>query len=117
MEGSFEREGTEGEKDAEIVDKGKAELTVDEACWIYEQLRLVSFLPGFYFIPWRLAQDLSRPLITTLQQKCTCASCPEMKAGEWFYLCVAHGNDDAMEVCFVCFIATTIKLTFSFFFW
>ena len=46
---SNEREGTEGEKDVDIVDKGKAEPTVDEACWIYEQLRLVSFLPVFYF--------------------------------------------------------------------
>ncbi|KAF8957397.1 hypothetical protein BDZ97DRAFT_1846595 [Flammula alnicola] len=73
----------EGDKDAE---KGKNEVTVDEACWIYEQLR-------------RLAQDLSHPLITTLQQECTRASCPEMKAGEWLYLCVAHGNDGAMEQC------------------
>lgn len=46
----------------------------------------------------RLAQDLSHPLITMLQQECTRASCPEMKAGEWMYLCVAHGNDGAMEV-------------------
>ena len=46
----------------------------------------------------RLAQDLSHPLITMLQQECTRASCPEMKAGEWLYLCVAHGNDGAMEV-------------------
>jgi hypothetical protein len=40
--------GWKGEKDADIVE-GKAEPTVDEACWIYEQLRLVSFLPVFYF--------------------------------------------------------------------
>lgn len=33
-----------------------------------------------------------------LQQECTRASCPEMKAGEWLYLCVAHGNDGGMEV-------------------
>lgn len=33
-----------------------------------------------------------------LQQECTRSSCPEMKAGEWLYLCVAHGNDGAMEV-------------------
>ena len=33
-----------------------------------------------------------------LQQECTRATCPEMKAGEWMYLCVAHGNDGAMEV-------------------
>lgn len=77
--GSEERtEGKEGEK--------KSDITVDEACWIYEQLR-------------RLAQDLTHPLITTLQQECTRASCPEMKAGEWLYLCVAHGNDGAMEQC------------------
>ncbi|KAF8575868.1 Mob1/phocein [Ramaria rubella] len=60
--------------------------SVDEACWIYEQLR-------------RLAQDLTHPLITTLQQECTRQSCPEMKAGEWLYLCVAHGNSGAMEHC------------------
>lgn len=34
-----------------------------------------------------------------LQQECTRASCPEMKAGEWLYLCVAHGNEGAMEQC------------------
>ena len=56
----------------------------------------------------RLAQDLSYPLITTLQQECTRASCPEMKAGEWLYLCVAHGNDGAMEVCLVYISTHTI---------
>ena len=35
---SPEKKGKEGEKD---VDKGKTEPTVDEACWIYEQLRSV----------------------------------------------------------------------------
>lgn len=59
--------------------------TIDEACWIYEHLR-------------RLAQDLTHPLITTLQQECTRQSCPEMKAGEWLYLCVAHGNGGTTEV-------------------
>ena len=48
----------------------------------------------------RLVQDLSYPLITTLQQECTRASCPEMKVGEWLHLCVAHGIDGAMKVCF-----------------
>lgn len=48
----------------------------------------------------RLAQDLTHPLITTLQQECSRTTCPEMKAGEWLYLCVAHGNDGAMEVRF-----------------
>lgn len=64
----------------------KSDITVDRGCWIYEQLR-------------RLAQDLSHPLITMLQQECTRVTCPEMKAGEWLYLCVAHGNDGAMEQC------------------
>jgi Mob1/phocein family len=36
-----------------------------------------------------------------LQQECTRATCPEMKAGEWMYLCVAHGNDGAMEVSLI----------------
>jgi hypothetical protein len=36
-----------------------------------------------------------------LQQECTRATCPEMKAGEWMYLCVAHGNDGTMEVSLV----------------
>ncbi|KAF7356587.1 hypothetical protein MVEN_00992500 [Mycena venus] len=77
--------GKEKESDAGEDGKGK-EVAVDEACWKYEQLR-------------RLAQDLSHPLITMLQQVCTRTTCPEMKAGEWLYLCVAHGNDGAMEQC------------------
>ncbi|EPQ53561.1 Mob1/phocein [Gloeophyllum trabeum ATCC 11539] len=84
---SKEKEGTPAEEEAKSEEKeGKSEITVDEACWIYEQLR-------------RLAQDLTHPLITMLQQECTRSSCPEMKAGEWMYLCVAHGNDGAMEQC------------------
>ncbi|KAI0064994.1 Mob1/phocein [Artomyces pyxidatus] len=78
--GNLQNEELEGERD------GRGEYAVDEACWIYEQLR-------------RLAQDLSHPLITMLQQECTRKTCPEMKAGEWLYLCVAHGNDGAMEQC------------------
>ncbi|KAI0826434.1 Mob1/phocein [Irpex lacteus] len=79
-----EREGSDEEKDAEK--DGKGEVTPDESCWVYEQLR-------------RLAQDLTHPLITTLQHECTRQTCPEMKAGEWLYLCVAHGNEGAMEQC------------------
>ncbi|KAH9835197.1 Mob1/phocein [Rhodofomes roseus] len=83
-----QREGSDGEgakgDDAESAES--KEVTVDEACWIYEQLR-------------RLAQDLSHPLITMLQQECTRQTCPEMKAGEWLYLCVAHGTEGAMEQC------------------
>ncbi|KAJ7790109.1 Mob1/phocein [Mycena olivaceomarginata] len=77
----------EKEKEADSAEDAKEKTaTVDEACWKYEQLR-------------RLAQDLSHPLITSLQQVCTRTTCPEMKAGEWLYLCVAHGNDGAMEQC------------------
>lgn len=91
------------EKAEQSVEKdGKSDVVVDEACWVYEQLRRV-FNHRNYFVAEvkphrRLAQDLSHPLITTLQQECTRASCPEMKAGEWLYLCTAHGSDGALEV-------------------
>ncbi|OJT01698.1 MOB kinase activator-like 4 [Trametes pubescens] len=76
-----------GKADEKDADKDAAGgVNVDPACWVYEHLR-------------RVAQDLSHPLITMLQQECTRSSCPEMKAGEWLYLCVAHGNDGAMEQC------------------
>ena len=87
----------EGERDS------KSDVTVDKSCWIYEQLRYV-FIMSHRIYPkciWsfrRLAQDLSHPLITDLQQECTRSSCPEMKAGEWLYLCVAHGEGGIMEV-------------------
>ncbi|KIK65675.1 hypothetical protein GYMLUDRAFT_39179 [Collybiopsis luxurians FD-317 M1] len=74
-----------GKSAGEDTDSSKIP-NVDEACWIYEQLR-------------RLAQDLTHPLITNLQTECTRQTCPEMKAGEWLYLCVAHGNDGGMEQC------------------
>ncbi|EGO29097.1 hypothetical protein SERLADRAFT_346076, partial [Serpula lacrymans var. lacrymans S7.9] len=85
-EKSPEPQESDSPKTEEKEVERKSEIQVDRACWIYEQLR-------------RLAQDLSYPLITTLQQECTRTSCPEMKAGEWLYLCVAHGNDGAMEQC------------------
>ncbi|KAG8935782.1 hypothetical protein FRC02_006332 [Tulasnella sp. 418] len=83
--------GTRAFKDSTLISTGGIEEhkePVDEACWIYEQLR-------------RLAQDLSHPLISTLQAECSRQSCPEMKAGEWLYLCVAHGGttSGAMEQC------------------
>ncbi|KAI0777794.1 hypothetical protein BD413DRAFT_467342 [Trametes elegans] len=82
---SSENGGAKGdEKDTEKDAAGG--VNVDPACWVYEHLR-------------RVAQDLSHPLITMLQQECTRSSCPEMKAGEWLYLCVAHGNEGAMEQC------------------
>ncbi|TFK23027.1 Mob1/phocein [Coprinopsis marcescibilis] len=77
--------GKSGEEKDQATEK-KGEVQVDQWCWVYEHLR-------------RLAQDLTHPLITTLQQECTRATCPEMKAGEWLYLCVAHGNEGSMEQC------------------
>lgn len=95
------------EVDAKKSEEGdrKSDISVDRACWIYEQLRCVAssrcspLIPPLSLFCRRLAQDLSHPLITMLQQECTRSSCPQMKAGEWLYLCVAHGNDGAMEVC------------------
>jgi hypothetical protein len=37
----------------------------------------------------RLPQDLT-PLLTSLLPVCSRETCPEMKAAEWVYLCVAH---------------------------
>ena len=48
-----------------------------------------------------MAQDLAYPLLTTLQLECNRTTCPEMKADEWLYLCVAHGGGGAMEVSVV----------------
>ena len=62
----------------------------------------------------RLAQDQSFvTIISVLQQECTRASCPEMKTGEWLYLCVAHGNDGDM-VYFVHITTSTVDMTSRF---
>ncbi|KAG9098015.1 hypothetical protein FRC06_006920 [Ceratobasidium sp. 370] len=70
---------------------------VDEGSWLFEQLR-------------RLAQDLVCPLITNLQLECTRDTCPEMKAGEWLYLCVAHGNNVGghVQCCAIDYIVHTL---------
>lgn len=102
-----EREGSSDDlrgEDREPEKDGKGDVVIDEACWIYEQLRYVwtyscaTCKTHPFYASRRLSQDLSHPLITTLQQECTRQTCPEMKAGEWLYLCVAHGNDGSMEV-------------------
>ncbi|KAJ1300683.1 hypothetical protein OPQ81_002330 [Rhizoctonia solani] len=71
--------------------------SVDDGCWLYEQLR-------------RLAQDLTCPLITNLQLECNRNTCPEMKAGEWLYLCVAHGNATGghIQCCAIDYIVHTL---------
>jgi hypothetical protein len=116
-------EGKDGHNNTEAAGEG-SKVEVDKACWISEQLRYVR---TFHFqlvlkislcfinhsihlgkllysvlVLSRLAQDLNHPLITMLQQECNRNTCPEMKAGEWLYLCVAHGNDGAMEVRISC---------------
>lgn len=50
-------------------------------------------LTGFFS---RLPIDLT-PLITSLLRECTPESCPEMKAGEWQYICVANHQGQAEE--------------------
>lgn len=112
---SKEREGSDGstgsDEGLEKDSLGKSDVNVDVNCWVYEQLRYVVrfrnivYMTGSTCMHWRcwilnrrLAQDLSHPLITMLQQECTRSTCPEMKAGEWLYLCVAHGNDGSTEV-------------------
>ena len=81
-------------------EKGKNEVTVGEACWVYEQFRYVFFVPINKRRTYRASGPRRRiyPPITTLHQECMRASCPEMRAGEWLYLCVAHGSDGPMEV-------------------
>jgi hypothetical protein len=112
-----EGEGKDGSGSAEAAGEG-SKVEVDEACWIYEQLRYVIVFHSQHvlkislcFVPFilgklfwsvlilsRLAQDLTHPLIAMLQQECNRNTCPEMRAGEWLYLCVAHGNDGATKV-------------------
>ncbi|KAF8340703.1 uncharacterized protein EI90DRAFT_2101331 [Cantharellus anzutake] len=75
-----------GGDSAEDALSGDEDRAADEQCWIYEQLR-------------RVAQDLSHPLVSTLQQECNRSTCPEMKADEWMYLCVAHSGGTPVEQC------------------
>jgi hypothetical protein len=91
-----------------------------EACWIYEQMRLAMSCTFLELWMNLFLGALHSPLnfvlitVTTLQQECTRAPCPEMKAGEWLYLCGAHGNDGAMEVFFVHITTSTVNLTSCF---
>lgn len=113
--GGKQGQGQEQGEGMEEGEEGKNEVVVDEQCWVYEHLRYVTMLSFSFLEPSplrvcesqemlnelhrRLAQDLTHPLITSLQQECNRSTCPEMKAGEWLYLCVAHGNESAGEVC------------------
>ncbi|WAR51647.1 hypothetical protein PtB15_1B83 [Puccinia triticina] len=68
---------------------------VQREVWIYEQLR-------------RLAHDLGHPLVSALQADCNRAKCPEMKAGEWLYLCAAHATANENECCAIDYIVHTL---------
>lgn len=59
----------------------------------------------------RIAQDLSHPLLSTLQLECNRGTCPEMKAGEWLYLCVAHGTGATMEVSALCSLRQSVQIS------
>lgn len=63
--------------------------------WLYEQLR-------------RLSHDLSHPFVVSLQEACTRETCPEMKAGEWLYLCAAHATANETECCAIDYITHTL---------
>ncbi|MBW0476053.1 hypothetical protein O181_015768 [Austropuccinia psidii MF-1] len=68
---------------------------VQREVWVYEQLR-------------RLADDLGHPLVSSLQAECNRAECPEMKAGEWLYLCAAHATANENECCAIDYIVHTL---------
>ncbi|KAF8472070.1 Mob1/phocein [Kalaharituber pfeilii] len=50
---------------------------VDSQLWCYELTR-------------RLTRDLNHLIVALLQDDCTSKSCPQMRAGEWQYLCAVH---------------------------
>ncbi|TXT13213.1 hypothetical protein VHUM_01614 [Vanrija humicola] len=83
--------------------KGLVEVPTDNAkaadrhVWIYEHLR-------------RIPIDVT-PLMTQLLQLCSRESCPEMKADEWQYLCVAHGGEGTDRCCAIDYILHTLDST------
>ena len=56
----------------------------------------------------RLCIDLSYPFVTALQEACSRETCPEMKAGEWLYLCAAHASSAETECCAIDYIVHTL---------
>ncbi|KAL1407648.1 hypothetical protein Q8F55_007081 [Vanrija albida] len=76
------------------TDNSKA---ADRHVWIYEHLR-------------RIPIDVT-PLMTQLLQLCSRESCPEMKADEWQYLCVAHGGEGTDRCCAIDYILHTLDST------
>ncbi|CAF9917137.1 MAG: hypothetical protein ALECFALPRED_011056 [Alectoria fallacina] len=53
---------------------------VDRSLWLYELTRFLT----------QHANDLLVALLTKIDPTCSAASCPEMRASEWQYLCAVH---------------------------
>jgi len=61
----------------------------------------------------RIPIDLT-PLLTQLLGICVRESCPQMKADEWLYLCVAHGGGGTEDCCAIDYILHTyVSLAFT----
>ena len=59
--------------------------TVDRSLWLYELTRFLT----------QHANDLLVALLTKIDPACSAASCPEMRASEWQYLCAVHETPKA----------------------
>ncbi|KAL7271900.1 hypothetical protein RUND412_005312 [Rhizina undulata] len=66
---------------------------VEESLWRYELTR-------------RLTRDLNVLVVALLNDNCTAASCPEMRAGEWQYLCAVH--DPPQSCCAIDYSTHTL---------
>lgn len=58
---------------------------IDRSLWLYELTRFLT----------QHANDLLVALLTKIDPACSAASCPEMRASEWQYLCAVHETPKA----------------------
>lgn len=58
---------------------------IDRSLWLYELTRFLT----------QHANDLLVALLTKIDPACSAASCPEMRASEWQYLCAVHDTPKA----------------------
>lgn len=58
---------------------------IDRSLWLYELTRFLT----------QHANDLLVALLTKIEPACSAASCPEMRASEWQYLCAVHETPKA----------------------
>lgn len=81
---------------------------VDRSLWLYELTRFLT----------QHANDLLVALLTKIDPACSAASCPEMRASEWQYLCAVHDTPKACCAADYCIhtldwagdILTSVKL-------